>query len=122
MENLRTKTLNQMYNESSDYDAIRNAEEGILRKIKEPSRKTKPFLANKHNTQDVEEYLVKLKEWENDAVSYEEQKILLYQQRQEVKYAIIEFIKVKTCFNDVPEQYREKVWSKAYGNFDDYND
>lgn len=121
METLRTKTLNQMYNDSSDYDAIKNAENEILYKIKEPRRKTKPVLSTKHTTTEVEEYLLKLKEWEDDAVSYEEQRRGFHEQRQEVEYAILEYIKDKTSFNDVPEQYREKVWSKAYLDYDDYN-
>lgn len=81
--------------------------------IEKPS---KPILSNKPTSADALDYAYKLKEYEDLVVIYEEQKKNRKEKANEIDEIIEEFIKDAACLKNVPEKYRDKVYSKAYSD------
>ena len=76
----------------------------------------KPVLAVRHNKQDIEKYLAEYSEYEELSKKIDKRQKAYNQQCNEINALIIEFIIVESGLDKIPEQYRDKVYSKAYEN------
>lgn len=79
-----------------------------------PVRPNKPTLKYNPNSDEVFKYAELLKEWEIDIKQYELRKLEFNKNRISVNSLIEEFIKDIANLDIVPEQYREKLFQKAY--------
>lgn len=79
-------------------------------------RPTKPILSNKPKSAEALDYAYKLKEYEDLIIIYEEQKKNRQEKIDEIDNIIEEFIKDVAGLKNVPEKYRDKVYSKAYSD------
>lgn len=87
-----------------------------------PKLPTKPVLKNNHTSEDVGEYQKNLQLYEKAYDDYKIEKERFYTNRSKIDAVIVEFIKEESGLNSIPEQYREKIYSKAYedGHSDGY--
>ena len=81
-----------------------------------PNRPSKPILSNKPTSDEVFAYAHKLKEYEDLIIIYDEQKNNRLEKIDEINDIVEEFIKDVAGIKNVPEKYREKVYSKAYSD------
>jgi hypothetical protein len=79
-------------------------------------RPSKPILSNKPTSDEALEYAYKLKEYEDSIKIYDEQKKNHQEKINKIDGIIEEFIKDAACLKNVPEKYRNKVYSKAYSD------
>jgi hypothetical protein len=81
---------------------------------------SKPTLGNNPTSAVALDYAYKLKEYEDLVVICEEQKKNRQEKVNEIDEIIEEFIKDAACLKNVPEKYRDKVYSKAYSDGHSY--
>lgn len=79
-----------------------------------PKRPPKPMLKKDANSKEVLEYAEKLKNWETDANIYKLEVEAYYLNKNFIDSKIQEFIKEEAGISIVPQQYRDKLYSKAY--------
>ena len=115
METKKELTLEYLIaNFSGDvYNEIHLAKSYYPESIERP---TKPILSNKPKSAEALDYAYKLKEYEDLIIIYEEQKKNRQKKINEIDDIIEEFIKDVACLKNVPEKYRDKVYSKAYSD------
>ncbi len=74
----------------------------------------KPYLSNPHTSEQALAYSAALKQYEDDMEVYKTNKKLRDEQNNIVHEALVEFIKEEACLCDVPKQYQDKVYARAY--------
>lgn len=79
-----------------------------------PKRPPKPMLKKDANSKEVLEYAELLKKWETDANIYKLEVEAYYLNKNFIDSKIQEFIKEEAGISIVPQQYRDKLYSKAY--------
>lgn len=79
-----------------------------------PSAPKKPFLKNGANSVEVMQYASDLKQYEDVQESYKIAKNGYYEVDSEISKIIEEFIKEESGLNTIPEQYRAKVYNRAW--------
>lgn len=88
-----------------------------------PKRPTQPRMMTATPTAtEAENYVLLLNRYENDKVEYDKELKAYRLEREEVYEQLATFIKGQAGLNTIPEQYREKVWNRAYaeGHSDGY--
>lgn len=101
--------------EISQMESVSNAIEYATDKYGEyPSRPIKPILHKDANSKEVLEYAEQLKNWELDSVIYKEQLEIYKHNQNEIDSIIKEFIIDVAGISIVPQQYRDKLYAKAY--------
>lgn len=110
MEEVTIKKMEEIAYTSTVYDAIHWA---LNQELEFPKTPKKP-IANISNSSNAKQYAIELEEYEKKYAEYE----VRYFEYKKVKFAIenvaVEFIKEMSGLNEIPEQYRDKVYSKAY--------
>jgi hypothetical protein len=81
-----------------------------------PSQPRKPFLKNNANSTEVLEYAELLKNWEIDNGNHKVNVENYRKNINQINEVIVEFIKDESGLNSIPEQYREKVYAKAWSD------
>lgn len=94
-------------------------EAGIIYAFKQipkyPTQPSKPFLATKHNSDQLAEYVQQFKLWETEMEKYKISKEEYNNKKQAIDQEIENGLKTNTGFYQVvPEQYQNKVWAKAW--------
>lgn len=116
MEEVTLKKLIEITNTSSVSNAIDWAFEQQCEYILKP---TKPVQSINSST-DAKKYAIALEEYEKNLESYKID-IEIYKKREnEINLVITEFIKEMSGLNTIPEQYRDKVYAKAYSDAHSY--
>jgi hypothetical protein len=86
----------------------------VNRATPRPNSPDKPYLKTEHTVEDVLLYAEKLKQYnEVDNPKYQIELGNYRKWNAEIDCAIIEYIKDKSCLNDIPEQYRDNVFNLA---------
>jgi len=76
----------------------------------------KPILPEKHDSEVIAKFHAEYMEYE-EAIKKANNKQKAYRYKvNEINEVIIDFIKEESGLNTIPEQYRDKVYSKAYEN------
>ena len=76
----------------------------------------KPILPVKHNSEVIAKYYAEYMEYE-EALKKANNKQKAYRYKvNEINEVIIDFIKEESGLNTIPQQYRDKVYNKAYEN------
>jgi len=105
--------LKEMRSKPNVYESIKWAETqiGVY-----PVRPTKPNLPNKHTSDEVKEYTKKLELWESQMMGYEDILKKCKERSNVINTLIEKFIKKESGFDLIPEEYQDKIWSKAYSD------
>lgn len=106
-------TIEQMNSASTINGAIEFAKEFYL---PYPTAPRVPHLSDKRNLLEVQKYAVNLQEYNQLKLEYEKQQELYKSRSNVVNNLIEEYIKEQAGLNSIPEQYRDKVYSKAYSD------
>ena len=119
MEKVTLERLNEIASKTSVYEALQWA---VLQYGESPKRPRKPELKYNANSIEVKEYVVKLEEWENDTDLYCRSHDEYALNVNNIETTMFDFIKDASGLNDIPEQYRSKVYSLAhsYGHSDGF--
>ena len=104
------KKMKEIACTSTIYDAIHWALEQGLELPKIPK---KPII-HINNSSDAKQYAIELEEYEKKYAEYEDNFYEYKKIKIAIENVIVEFIKEMSGLNDIPEQYRDKVYSKAY--------
>jgi len=100
----------------SEFSSVHEAiEYAYTQNPKYPTKPIKPRLEQKHASGDAIIYANSLNKYEID---YEKYKLELEKYNKEtakINTAIEEYIKDASGLNTIPEQYRDKIYSYAYG-------
>lgn len=79
-----------------------------------PEKPSKPILKRDGTSKEATQYAKDLADWENADIEYKKQKDAYNKGKNQVDEVIESFIKDLAGLNNIPEKYREKVWSKAW--------
>ena len=93
---------------------INDAELYIDNLIKEPTKPKKPVLPSGASSAIVEEYLSKLKDYENLKSKYDDESKSYNLLRNEYVNILEDYIKDCAGMENVPEKQRDKVWWMAW--------
>jgi hypothetical protein len=74
----------------------------------------KPILKNKHTAEEAKEYSELLREYEYAMQAYRIESKEVNEYNRAINAVLDDYICMKAGLQDIPEQYRSKVWSKAY--------
>lgn len=89
--------------------------QGMLDKIGSyPHKPARPTLMTGANSQTIRRYADAYENYEKQIAEFEIAKIAWNKQKAEIEDRIIELIKDKSGLNSIPDQYRYKVWAKAW--------
>jgi hypothetical protein len=82
----------------------------------------KPHLSKNVTSEEAFKFANDLKEYEGKLVDYKKEKEEYKTQRNIITSIIVEFIKKESGLYDIPKQYQDKVYYKAYqdGHSDGY--
>lgn len=120
-------TFPSLPTQSEIYDTFQNA--GLYEIIKtlenlevHVSRPSKPIQPKDTSANGYCEYADKLEQYEKEMKEYKIQENLCQNHNLKVESLILDFIKNEAGLNNIPEQYRNKVFSKAWsdGHSDGY--
>ena len=108
------ETINSYHVDSgSIYNTIKWAFDS--KEVQYPINPTKPHLSPKHTSEDAKQYAINLDKYETiEYPKFREEKAKYQAERNEIESVVIEFIKEESGLNTIPEQYRDKIYSKAY--------
>ena len=93
------------------YDTIEYCHNDL--RVSNPSRSTKPYLPTNHSHADVLAYATALAEYETSKATYEEFCKEVRRHNNAVDQLIDEYIIDVSGLNDIPKQYRQKVFAYA---------
>lgn len=110
MEEVTIKKMEEIAYTSTVYDAIHWA---LNQGLEFPKTPKKP-IANITNSFNAKQYAIELEEYEKKCAEYDVRFSEYKKVKIEIENIIVEFIKKMSGLNDIPEQYRDKVYSKAY--------
>lgn len=110
MENVTIKKMEEIAYSSTVYDAIYWA---LNQKLEFPKAPKKP-IANISNSSNAKQYAIELEEYEKKYAEYEVRCFEYKKVKIAIENVAVEFIKEMSGLNEIPEQYRDKVYSKAY--------
>lgn len=79
-----------------------------------PKRPQKPILKNNANSNEVFEYGERLKIFESNSIEFKKEVEKYNTNRNEIDSIIKEFIIDEAGIKIVPQQYRDKLYNKAY--------
>lgn len=79
-----------------------------------PQKPTKPVLMAGANSEDIRKHADAFEVYEKEFAEFEEKRINYYDHRGEIENQIKELIKDRAGLDSIPEQYRAKVWAKAW--------
>ena len=65
---------------------------------------------------DAQQYANDLEVWEADMIAYKESLDEIREHNGRANLLIEDFLRHESGLNDIPEQYREKIWAKAYAD------
>jgi hypothetical protein len=82
-----------------------------------PERPTKPS-TKIATSKEAAELAKSLKVYEDNLEKYEIAKKAYYAERGRLTLLLDEFVKDESGINEIPEQYREKVWSYLFNKYD----
>lgn len=111
--------------EYSKSNSVLNTIEHALSKMpKMPVNSPHPKISRHADSDEVFEYAKELKIWEEKNEKYHKEKKLWKEQCRLQYEAIEKFIKYQAGLDSVPEQYRDKLYSKAWsdGHSDGYSE
>lgn len=119
MEKVTLDKLNEIASKTSVYDALQWA---VSQYGESPKRPKKPELKKYATSSEVKEYALKLEEWENDCSLYLSGREEYMLNAKNIEDTMFDFIKDASGLNDIPVQYRSKVYSLAhsYGHSDGF--
>lgn len=79
-----------------------------------PKIPIKPILSPDHTSTNLEEYIEALRQYDKEKITYNE-KLKTYKERQRnINDVITNYIKEEAGLDIIPEQYRDKIYQKAY--------
>jgi len=115
MDFLKLPTLEEIIaNESGIYNDVIDQ----LQKFRYsyPVTPIKPRLAIKHTADEATRYSIDLKDYEREMEIYNAEKKEIIAHNNKVDKLIEDWVKEDTGLNDIPAQYRDKVYSLAYSH------
>ena len=81
-----------------------------------PKIPIKPILSPDHTSTNLEEYIEALRQYDKEKITYNE-KLETYKERQRnINDVITNYIKEEAGLDIIPEQYRDKIYQKAYND------
>lgn len=81
-----------------------------------PERIKKPILAPIHTAKEASDYARNLKWYDKEMVTYRSAKELYSEVSLQENAVFIEYMKEVAGLDTIPEQYRKKVWDKAWSD------
>ncbi len=82
-----------------------------------PEKPKQPLIKQGMSSTELKEAALKQEQYEIDIVKYKEEKEKYQEHKNNLESILIDYIKEVSGLNKiVPEQYRDKVWSKAYSD------
>lgn len=78
-----------------------------------PRQPKHPVLKPKHSSEEVKKYVSELITYEDLMIQYDIDIMVFEKECLDIDNIIEDFIKDKSGFNLIPEQYKNKVWTKA---------
>lgn len=99
---------------STFYDVWGAVEWAEDHKMYIPDRPEKPRLNTKHTANDARKYTELLSNYEYDMIAYKEKLKESNEYNEVIDNIITDYICMEAGLQDIPEQYRSKVWNKAY--------
>ena len=112
METMKKISIDELihHHETVSFDIVRTIDYAIKLEIDE-LKISKPFLKINANSDEALEYAQKLKQYEIDVVDINNQNRLISKYNDELYNTIIDFIKNRVGFYNIPELYQEKTFS-----------
>jgi len=104
-------TIEKMKDFGDCYQAIKWAQEQYG---EYPSSPSKPHMAKGHSSAEAEIYVSDLKKYEKAKDGCTKEQTVWRQRQSNIDLIIVEYMKDESGFNDIPEQYRSNVYSKAW--------
>lgn len=88
-----------------------------------PDKPKAPVLSKRHSEHELEQYVLDFDYYQKADADYKEQLSVYIEEKALLLEALENFIKERTGFERVPEQYRAKVWHLAWdlGHSSGYN-
>lgn len=98
-----------------EFDSVMEAIQWARQQGREyPKKPSKPFLKHGANSEEALNYANSLVVYEKEMVEYKKTNQEYTQEKNDIEGIVIDFIKDAAGLDTVPEQYRNKVYSKAY--------
>lgn len=107
-------TLEQIQQISNNEGISKAIDWAIVQQLSHPSKPKTPILHDKNSISEVEQHLEALKQYDSLHEQYKFLKTQRSKSRIEINSLIEQLIKEESGLNSIPEQYRDKVFSKAY--------
>jgi hypothetical protein len=91
-------------------------------KLEYPARVSKPVLKDTNNVEALMTHVEALKQYDIEKAKYDIELKAYNDGKNATNNVIVEFIKDESGLNNIPEQYQDKVWYKAWrdGHSDGY--
>lgn len=105
-------TLEEMKSAKSVLAAIEMAES---HQLPYPEAVKMPRLVDSKNIEQVKAHVVALESYQVEKQKFDEERKAYRTRQGEINSLIEDYIKDASGLNQIPEQYRDKVFSKAYG-------
>lgn len=104
-------TLDRMYDQGGILDAITWAESQVQ---EYPQRPKEPRLPKKVGSAEARQFLTETEIYEKLLVEYNIEIAILKELAEDINDVIVKYIRKEAGLDSVPEQYREKLWVKAW--------
>ena len=111
LKKMETVTVEKMKDIGDCYAAIEWAQK---QRAEYPETPKKPSLPNKHTSIEAKQYSIHLETYERLREDYDGELAVWKADENAINEIIVEFIKGEADIDSVPEQYRAKLYSKAW--------
>lgn len=111
LNNMEQVTIEKLSDFNNVWDALYWAEKQYKTGSYMP---TKPKLNNKHSAAEAMVYGTLLADYEYVMEAYRKESKKINEYNNAINTIITDYICMEAGLQDIPEQYRSKVWSKAY--------
>ena len=111
---METKLTAQLLEKQFGESVSKAVEYAYTFKPEYPTAPKKPYLSSKHTSEEAKQYALDLAEYEEKMVAHRKVKEEYNLASSEVDGIIVEYIKEVSGLNRIPEQYRDKLYRKAY--------